>query len=399
VAAKLIPLRRISDEIDLPPSAAGTPPPSLPDLLGLIYDAPGAADPWHAALEAIKERLGAGHAIFMLRVTTSAHCGIFVSGGGEHPGARDSYERQYFADDPFVGLSDGDVVSADDLLGPRWLLSSIYQDYLQPMGVRHLLAADIRTPDGAHCSLRLTRGEDTREFSAEDKALVRTLVPHIRRSIALWSRIESLECDRQVYAGTVSRLSLGIVSFGENGEIIHVNDEARRILDAQDGIALRGNRLSLDSPTEKSEFQRIVQAAIARTTSGKTSPGAGLAEAMAIMRPSGKAPLALMVKPAPPAPGIQHLRRPHALVYLRDPDAGSGTASDELMRRIYGLTRVEARLTLMLSEGHSLDETAELLGIRRNTARTHLRAVFAKTGVARQTMLVRMMLRSVMSLG
>ena len=42
-----------------------------------------------------------------------------------------------------------------------------------------------------------------------------------------------------------------------------------------------------------------------------------------------------------------------------------------------------------------LDEASAELGVSRNTTRTHLRAVFAKTGVSRQTGLVRLILNSV----
>ena len=45
------------------------------------------------------------------------------------------------------------------------------------------------------------------------------------------------------------------------------------------------------------------------------------------------------------------------------------------------------------------DEAAEKMDVRRNTARTHLRSIFCKTGVTRQTMLVRLLLNSVITLG
>ncbi|MNE33064.1 hypothetical protein D3C80_1267090 [compost metagenome] len=47
----------------------------------------------------------------------------------------------------------------------------------------------------------------------------------------------------------------------------------------------------------------------------------------------------------------------------------------------------------------SLEEASERLNIRRNTARAHLRSIFSKTGVRRQTELVRIMLNSVVALG
>ena len=44
-------------------------------------------------------------------------------------------------------------------------------------------------------------------------------------------------------------------------------------------------------------------------------------------------------------------------------------------------------------------QLCEALGVSRNTVRTHLRSVFAKTGVTRQTELLRRVLRSVVPLG
>jgi DNA-binding CsgD family transcriptional regulator len=56
-------------------------------------------------------------------------------------------------------------------------------------------------------------------------------------------------------------------------------------------------------------------------------------------------------------------------------------------------------LAIKLANGLSLEEAAEAIGIRRNTARAHLRSIFSKTGVRRQTELVRIFLNSVVLLG
>ena len=68
------------------------------------------------------------------------------------------------------------------------------------------------------------------------------------------------------------------------------------------------------------------------------------------------------------------------------------------MQRLFHFTLAEAKLALVLADGISLDEAAEAMAIRKNTARAHLRAVFSKTGVKRQTTLVRLLLNSVASI-
>lgn len=58
------------------------------------------------------------------------------------------------------------------------------------------------------------------------------------------------------------------------------------------------------------------------------------------------------------------------------------------VRAAFGLSAAEARLTEHLATGASLDDAAERLGIARETARSQLKAVFAKTGTGRQAELV-----------
>ncbi|MNJ75288.1 Bacterial regulatory protein, luxR family [compost metagenome] len=86
------------------------------------------------------------------------------------------------------------------------------------------------------------------------------------------------------------------------------------------------------------------------------------------------------------------------VVYVRDA-VGKSLASNTVTAQLYNLTPAETGLALELANGLSLEEASERLNIRRNTARAHLRSIFSKTGVRRQTELVRIMLNSVVALG
>jgi DNA-binding CsgD family transcriptional regulator len=67
----------------------------------------------------------------------------------------------------------------------------------------------------------------------------------------------------------------------------------------------------------------------------------------------------------------------------------------EAVQQLFGLTRKEAELALRLAAGRSLAEGARDQDISLNTARAHLRAIFAKTGIDRQSRLVSVLLKSV----
>ena len=59
----------------------------------------------------------------------------------------------------------------------------------------------------------------------------------------------------------------------------------------------------------------------------------------------------------------------------------------ETLAASWGLTPVEARLAIHLADGGSLASYAELFSVSIGTARSQLKAVFAKTGVKRQAAL------------
>lgn len=61
-----------------------------------------------------------------------------------------------------------------------------------------------------------------------------------------------------------------------------------------------------------------------------------------------------------------------------------GGPDETLLRRAFGLTPAEARLAVALTAGSGLGPAAATLGVGRETARTQLRSVFAKTGTRRQ---------------
>ena len=60
----------------------------------------------------------------------------------------------------------------------------------------------------------------------------------------------------------------------------------------------------------------------------------------------------------------------------------------------FRLTKAESVVAALIAEAHSVPEAAQRLGVSVHTVRTHLRNVFTKTGVNRQSALVRLVLQA-----
>ena len=376
----------------------------LPDVLSLadfgglveaIYKGPLESPPWKTFLAAIKERLSASFALLILRPASAERRSVLVVAGPASAEATEAYDRRFFELDPFVGLPPDRVLVAAELIGERqWLDGVLYREYLQPLDILHVLGADIVTSEGEHCGFRMTRGHAQPPFSAEDKALCQLVLPHLKQAVHLHAHLDLIESERRLFSGTIERLQVGTVTLDAKGEILSVNEEARAILAEKDGIRLVGGALQAEYKEENTKLQRLTAAALA----GQATQAPTVIEAIAITRPSGRAKLSVLIRVVPEEEWSDGKSQPKVAIFLRNPES-KAQGSLDIVRRLFDLTHAEASLALLLANGMTLDEAAEQLNIRRNTARAHLRSIFSKMGVTRQTELVRLVLNSVAQLG
>ena len=66
----------------------------------------------------------------------------------------------------------------------------------------------------------------------------------------------------------------------------------------------------------------------------------------------------------------------------------------QLLRQVYGLTPAELQVALAIAEGETLSQYAERRRISRNTVASQIKRAFDKTGLRRQSVLVRWLLLS-----
>jgi DNA-binding CsgD family transcriptional regulator len=107
--------------------------------------------------------------------------------------------------------------------------------------------------------------------------------------------------------------------------------------------------------------------------------------------------LQIFMHSAPDAMGSTRLKLQLVLL-LTDLALVPRPAAEKLMR-VFGFTPAEARLAEQLSQGHSLAEAAERLQVSLETARSQLKAVFARTETHRQADLLRLLDRAAQAAG
>ena len=362
------------------------------ELVGEIYE--GALDPklMARALKSFLKLYDANFATLILRVPEQTDTGVMIL-AGDIEGAGDVCYMTYpQTSTPFANQPLDHVFTVDDIMSStEWEQNVYFKMFCGPHDVYHLMGADISTPDGGKLRFRVTRPKQKPNFSANERALCASFLPHLRRASQLHNLIDRSESLSDLYSQAISRLSVATLVLDESGSVLQSNPVADEILARSDGLKLVGGRLEATYPSDNRVLQQLIRSAF-----DPDAPKS--AEAMSVTRPSGLVNLGVVVESIPSLDWAEEKGQPAALVYIRDASSKS-LASEVVTKQLFNLTRAETALAMELANGLSLEEAAEALNIRRNTARAHLRSIFSKTGVRRQTELVRIMLNSVVAQG
>jgi len=84
-------------------------------------------------------------------------------------------------------------------------------------------------------------------------------------------------------------------------------------------------------------------------------------------------------------------------LFISSPDQPIESSTD-LLQELFKLTPAEAKLAVLLTNGFTIENISAELSISAHTVRAHLRSIFSKTHVSRQSELIRLILSSAASL-
>jgi len=231
-------------------------------------------------------------------------------------------------------------------------------------------------------------------FDQEEARVCEILTSQLRRSMELSARIGATEIERALYSSVMDRLYVGVVILDLNGRVVKSSAPANAVIAARDGLLIQAGKLRATAAKEDRELQQAIKAATQSVVAGE----APVSRALSLTKQSGSRNLGVIVQPIPYERRTGHATSATVAVYIRDSDVNT-EVEGELVRQLFDLTPAEAAVARRLTAGLSLEDAASSLDISRNTARAHLRSIFSKSGISRQTELVRLVLNSAAVLG
>lgn len=308
------------------------------------------------------------------------------------PGFRDAYQQSYWQDDPVKNAS---MVAAprrfwtrDELLpAETWGADPYITEVCLPNGHADVCIARIPLDGDYHCFWSFSRSSDQPRFSRLELDFLDMLLPHVEQVLLRHTEMHRLGVFADIAQEQLLQSGRGLVVLDQEGAPVHLNRMAAKLIGDGSPLAVLDGKLRLQDARLAPRFEELVR----RCSSAALSANIMAAGSVAVPR-DGASPFVIGVMPF----GRQQAQESwtglgRVAVTLFDP-ARSHIDTRTSLREMYRLSDAEADICWRLANGESLEKMAVDTDTTRETLRSQLKRVFAKTGARRQSELVRLVL-------
>ena len=401
----------------------------LSDLVHQIYDASVHPEHWHQVVASITASFGSAKGLMLTPNLGPQHGGLVFPAGIDETDlqlwASHYIDKNVWA----IGMQkrglwrEGHAWVGKDML-PRkdFLASPFYREFLSIQGIAFVCAGIVfaGSSDLPATALSVFRDIHEPDFDRDDIAWMKLLVSHVSRSLGLMMRLDKALVQNASLLASFDRLSLGVALLNNNMQVVHLNHAAHKVINRSDGLFI----------TTQQELECVPNAAwidrpVPRTSRGhaRTPRNGQLSSLLRWLRDLRDEPITdpqhftqgyvvsrlgddnnklyyvLQCAPVPASNGGsknwqvdgQGSKQICFAVFITDPQAVQ-LPSVERLGELYGLTPTEAKVACEFSRGHSYKQVAQRLKISEDTVRAHVKQIYPKTRVNRQSDLVRLVL-------
>lgn len=354
------------------------------DILELIYDA--ALDPsrWDEAVARIVARTNSVSASLATQRGNTVHLSAIHN---IDPFYADAYAKRWYRNNPLdvfkTTVAPGELKAYTRISqADRFKATAYFNEFVRPQGWGDGVIACLRRGPTSVGYFGVIRSSNRIWIEPAEWHLLESLVPHVQRAV---------EVDRLLARATAITDSLGqafaAAGFGvflvtEDCRILFTNAEAEELLRRCVGLVYRWGHLTASDRAVGERLQGLVR--------GGSKPARGTGGTLELRcDDQGRRLIAHVIPLAPRRTStIVDVERPAAAVLVVDPNA-------DLLARVRHfaassrLTGTETRVLAEIIRGSSISAAAVKMKIAEGTVRTHVKRIFEKTGVTRQTDLVR----------
>jgi DNA-binding CsgD family transcriptional regulator len=364
------------------------------DLIGLAYEA--ATDPalWVSVMETLADLIDAGGALLsQFDLVTGEGLGVIARVDPEMPAI---YRRDFADKNVLNNVSDLDdylrtwsptVITDEDWMPKAELVrSDYYNGFLKPQDIHSVLMIRLTLRHRKLTAINIHRGVAAEQFCRRDLDVVSRVQPHLIRAIKLGEAVAARESLFSDSGMRFDESANALYLVDGDGRLLRASRAGERMMAAGGGPTVKAGRLTATTPAESRRLDALIR--IAASNDPDVRRGGSMTLALA----DGGLPLISIVAPLSPHRGLFLETSARVLVSVMNLE-GEIAFPAALMTDLFGLTSAEVRVASLLFGGATTKVVAEQLKVSAHTVHVHIAHLFQKTGVRRQSELVRLMMR------
>lgn len=365
--------------------------PPLNVLIHSIYQGVLEEAPWTSFLNRLNTLLDADLAIVMIVPGHQQGNKVLFNQVTNPLSSSTALSDSWIAQDPFQQIADDTPLRLTQL-GPlqRRVHNHWADEPDNPHSIHHLLALNVSTGSRSELLLKLRIGRTGHkpDFSEQHTTLLVDMVEHLKLALRLFDQNAIQRIERNAFADAINQFMLGTLILDRSGTIVASNRVARDSIEQYPTLSIQKGSLVIgDTKANRQLYQAlsdIEQNDCSDDAIGKT---------ITIPLANGLT-LGLMIRPIRPEDALAYPVHAHAVVFISN-SQGVKKISAATLKELFGLTDSEAKVAAYLANGNTLNEAAECLSVSINTAKTHARNIYEKTGVNKQTKFIQLVSNSV----
>lgn len=262
--------------------------------------------------------------------------------------------------------------------------TELYQDFSRPQDIYYGIGGMINMNTDTACYLTFQRSKNQHGFEQHYLDALKTMIPHLRRSIAINKRLEHAEFRNNLLSDTLNQINSPLCLVDKRGAIVYINELAERLLEDCDCTSIKNNHLVIREQEKHNALQTLIQQATNSNEKDQLTHGG----AMYCKNTLSDGFLSILVNPINPDRASIESAKDEIALILFNTNKHRITLTTNQLSGLYNLTPAEASLSLQLCYGLTLDEICTTLNKRRNTIKSQLRSCFNKLGISRQSELI-----------
>jgi DNA-binding CsgD family transcriptional regulator len=281
----------------------------------------------------------------------------------------------------------GQVLTSQQLADTAAVVDTdFYRYWLRPQNLLHQIIGVLDVQGSQATLVSFARSRDKGAFWDDDVEFLLRLLPNLRQALHAGHVFRRVQNSERILLDTLDMMPIGIALLGSSGAVLTANRAAREIIDAEEALYIGSGGLGLKLAAGRFRFRDFLAGSLGAARNDSQTE----IDTFSVPRDGNRRPITLLVMPVKDRTMPRSDRDPAAVVFIGDPERPVDIDPRNLIR-IYGLSRAEARVAVLLGKGLRLEQAAQHLGLTYETVRKHLKQIFSKTGTDRQAELIRTM--------